>query len=124
MQQKTILLIEDHSDSRDVYGTALRHSGYRVLEAEDGREGVRLARQHRPDAIVMDMGLPLMDGWQATQELKADPSMAPIPVIAVTVHAQDSYRARSHAAGCDAFLEKPCSPTRLLGEISRFLDRQ
>lgn len=121
MYEKTVLLIEDDRDSREVYGTALRHSGYRVLEATDGGEGIRLAREHRPDVIVMDLGLPGVDGWRATETLKANPATADIPVIAVTVHVHEFYRARTQAVGCDSFLDKPCSPTRLLGEITRVL---
>ena len=121
MSTQTILLIEDHRDSREVYGTVLRHSGYQVVEAKDGAEGVRLAKQQRPDVIVMDLRLPLVDGWRATGKLKADPETAHIPVIAVSVHTQTWDRDRAEAAGCASFLAKPCEPTRLVQEIRRIL---
>lgn len=122
MYEKTVLLIEDDKDSRTVYGAVLRHSGYRVLEAADGSEGILLARHYRPDVIVMDLGLPRVDGWEATETLKSDPETSHISVVAVTVHVQDFYRGRAQLVGCDSFLDKPCTPTRLLGEITRVLD--
>ena len=121
MHEKTILLIEDDRDSRWVYGTALRHAGCHVLEAADGGEGILMAREHQPDLIVMDLGLPTMDGWTATETIKSDPEIRRIPVVAITVHVQDFYRGRAQVVGCDSFLDKPCSPTRLLGEITRIL---
>ena len=124
MRARTILLVEDDCDSREVYSSVLRYAGFSVLEATHGREGIELARVRRPDVIVMDLALPQVDGWQATETLKSDPATAAIPVIAITVHAQDFYRGRAQAAGCDSFLAKPCSPTRLLGEITRVLDEQ
>ena len=118
---KTILLVDDHGDSRYVYSTVLRHSGYRVVEAKDGGEGVQLAQQHKPDVVVMDLQLPFMDGYQATEVLKADPETAHIPVVAVSVHSRDVDQARAQAVGCDSFLAKPCEPTRLVQEIRRVL---
>jgi CheY-like chemotaxis protein len=122
MYEKKVLLVEDDGDSRQVYGTVLRHAGYHVLEAMNGSEGILLARQHRPDVIVMDLGLPQVDGWAATEALKSDPETSHIPVVAVTVHVQDFYRGRAQMVGCDSFLDKPCSPARLVGEVSRILD--
>ena len=121
MDAKTILLIEDHRDTRDVYGTLLRHTGYRVLEAKDGGEGVRLAREHNPDLVVMDLRLPIVDGWQATELLKQDSSTAHIPVIVVTTHVHNFDRSRAQELGCNGFLTKPCRPTDLVGEIQRLL---
>ena len=121
MYEKTVLLVEDDRDSRVVYGMVLRHAGFRVVEAGDGEEGILLARRHNPDVIVMDLGLPRVDGWTATAALKADPATAGIPVVAVTVHVQDFYRGRAELVGCHSFLDKPCSPSRLMGEISRIL---
>jgi two-component system cell cycle response regulator DivK len=77
--------------------------------------------RERPEVIIMDLGLPVMDGWRATEVLKRDPRTAQIPVLAVTVHVQDFYRGRAQTVGCDSFLPKPCSPTRLVGEIVRVL---
>lgn len=118
---KTVLLIEDDRDSRTVYSAVLRHAGFRVLEAEDGGEGVLLAQRYSPDLILMDVGLPRVDGWTATEALKADPATAHIPVVAITVHAQDFYRGRAELLGCHSFLPKPCSPTLLMGEVTRIL---
>jgi two-component system, cell cycle response regulator DivK len=124
MHEKTVLLIEDDRDSRHVYGTVLRHAGYQVVEATDGGEGMLLAQRHRPDLIVMDLGLPRVDGWAATEAIKRDPATSHIPVIAITVHVQDFYRGRALAVGCDSFLDKPCSPTRLVGEVMRVLHEE
>lgn len=121
MYEKTVLLVEDDRDSRQIYGTVLRHAGFRVVEATNGGEGILLAQRHRPDVIVMDLGLPQVDGWTATEALKRDPATSQIPVVAVTVHVQDFYRGRAQMVGCDSFLHKPCSPTRLIGEIRRIL---
>ena len=121
MYEKTILLIEDDRDSRQIYGTVLRHAGYQVMEATDGGEGILLAQRHRPDVIVMDLGLPKVDGWTATEAIKRDPATSHIPVVAVTVHVQDVYRERAQGVGVDSFLDKPCSPTQLVGEITRLL---
>lgn len=121
MDAKTILLIEDHRDTRDVYATLLRQAGFRVLEASDGGEGVRLAREHSPALVVTDLGLPFVDGWQATELLKQDSTTAHIPVIAVTTHVQDFYRGRAQAVGCDSLLAKPCPPAVLLEEIRRLI---
>lgn len=121
MYEKTVLLVEDDHDSRVVYGTLLRHEGFRVVEAVDGGEGILLAQQYTPDVIVMDLGLPRVDGWRATEILKSDPATAHIPVVAVTVHVQDFYRGRAAAVGCDSFLDKPCPPHVLLQAIQRLL---
>ncbi len=121
MYENTVLIVEDHRDIREIYAAALRHSGYRVLEASDGGEGIQLARQHKPDLVVMDLGLPLVDGWEATEVLKADPETSHIPVVAVSVYVHDFYRGRAQVVGCDSFLCKPCEPTKLLGEITRLL---
>lgn len=124
MSEKTVLLIEDDRDSRQIYGTVLRHAGYRVVEATNGGEGIVLAQRHRPDVIVMDLGLPQVDGWAATEAIRRDPATSRIPVIAVTVHVQDFYRGRAEVVGCDSFLDKPCSPTRLIGEVTRVLQER
>ena len=121
MAEKTVLLVEDDRDSREIYGSVLRHAGYLVMEATHGEEGIMLAQRHRPDVIVMDLGLPHVDGWTATAAIKKDPGTSHIPVIAITVHVQDFYRGRAQAVGCDSFLDKPCTPTRLVGEITRIL---
>ena len=118
---RTILLVEDHEDNRIVYSTILEHFGYRVLLAGDGAEGVRMARESSPDLVLMDVSIPVMDGWQATATLKADPATARIPVIALTAHALPADRERAQEVGCDGYLAKPVEPRRVLAEVRRFL---
>jgi two-component system, cell cycle response regulator DivK len=121
---RTILLVEDHEDNRIVYRTMLEHFGYRVILAGDGGEGVRLAREERPDLILMDVSIPVMDGWEATRTLKADAGTARIPVIALTAHALAADRERAHEVGCDGYLAKPVEPRRVLEEVRRFLGEE
>jgi two-component system, cell cycle response regulator DivK len=121
MQPRTLLLVEDNLDAREAYGLALRHFGYRVVEAGDGIEALRLAREVRPDLILMDLGLPGLNGWETTELLKNDPNTAHIPILAVTVHVHDSERLRAEIVGCDRFVPKPCVPSQLRDEIERLL---
>src|SRR5690606_38674553 len=104
-----------------IYRTILEHSGLRVIEAEDGETGVRLAQQQRPDLILMDVSLPLLDGWQATRILKDDPETAHIPIIALTAHALQGDRERAVEAGCDGYIAKPAPPRDVLAEVRRRL---
>lgn len=117
----TILLVEDHEENRNIYRTILNHFGYRVVEAPDGREGIRLAREERPDLILMDISIPKVDGWEATRILKADPETMSIPVIAFTAHALPEDRQQAVAVGCDGYLAKPVEPSRVIAEVRRFL---
>lgn len=121
MRSPTLLLIEDDRDTREIYGLALRRFGYTVLEASNGHDGVRVAREARPDLILMDMGLPGLHGWEATRLLRLDPETALIPVIAVTVHTTELDRARASVAGCDRFVPKPCSVLELRGHVEGLL---
>jgi CheY-like chemotaxis protein len=107
MSATTVLLVEDNPDNRDIYGTFLRHYGFTVVEAGDGEEGVRLAREFLPGVVLMDVGLPLLDGLEATRRLKADPATADIPVIALTAHAMESDRQAASTRGAT-----PTSPSR------------
>ncbi|HEX2205226.1 MAG TPA: response regulator [Longimicrobium sp.] len=118
-----ILLVEDNADNRDIYTTILRHHGYQVAEAVDGETGVRLARELQPAVILMDVTMPGMDGWEATRLIKAEPSTAAIPVVALTAHAMAEDRARAVEAGCDAYLSKPVEPSRVVQEVERQLAR-
>lgn len=118
---RTILLIEDNQETREGYAALLERLGHTVLEAPTGREGIEQARRHRPDLVIMDMGLPDVDGWLATAALKRDAATAAIPVLAVTAYGHDFYRARAEVVGCDAFLQKPCEARRLLAEVDRLL---
>jgi len=121
MPGHTILLVEDNEDNRVVYRTMLTHFGFHVIEAADGAEALRSAREDRPDLILMDISIPLIDGWEATRTLKADPGTAGIPVIALTAHALDTDRARAQEIGFDVFLTKPVEPRRVVTEVQRIL---
>ena len=124
MIEKTVLLVEDNEDNRIVYATVLEHFGYHVIEARDGAEGVRLARETHPDVVLMDISIPVIDGWRATSILKEDPDTTAIPVIALTAHALPEDRERSTEVGCDGYLAKPCEPSRVLAEVRRVLGIQ
>jgi len=120
---KTVLLVEDNEDNRIVYSTILEHFGYRVMEALNGEEGIAKARAERPDLILMDISIPIIDGWEATQVLKHDPRTRLIPIIALTAHALASDRERAMEVGCDGYLAKPCEPRAVVAEVQRFLGR-
>ncbi len=119
--QKTVLLVEDNEDNRTVYRTILEHFGYDVREARNGEDGVRMAREDDPDLILMDISIPLIDGWEATRMLKADPETAEIPIIALTAHALATDRAKASEVGCDGYLAKPCEPRRVVAEVEKFI---
>jgi CheY-like chemotaxis protein len=118
---KKILLVEDNEMNRDMLSRRLMRRGYEVVMALDGAEGVRMARDERPDLILMDMSLPVLDGWEATRQLKADAATAAVPVIALTAHAMSDDEAKARAAGCDDFDTKPVDLKRLLAKIERWL---
>lgn len=116
-----VLLVEDYSDARLMYTEYLRYSGFEVIEAANGIEALRHALESMPDIILMDLSLPVMDGWEATRRLKADPRTAKIPVVALTGHALAGASDEAKRAGCDAFVTKPCLPEDLVKEIRRVL---
>ncbi len=117
-----ILLVEDNQMNRDMLSRRLRRKGYDVLIAVDGQEGVDKASKERPAIILMDMSLPVVDGWEATRRLKADADTEPIPVIALTAHAMAGDREKALAAGCDDYDTKPVDLKRLLGKITALLE--
>ena len=117
-----ILLVEDNEMNRDMLSRRLIRKGFEVSMAVDGKEGVDMARADTPDLILMDMSLPVMDGWEATGVLKADPNTSRIPVIALTAHALSGDKEKALAAGCDDYDTKPIEFKRLLGKIASFLD--
>jgi CheY-like chemotaxis protein len=119
--QKRVLLVEDNEDNLVVYRTILEHVGFIVIEARDGEEGVSRARSERPDIILMDISIPKMDGWEATQRLKADGETAAIPIIALTAHALEEDRLKAMRAGCDGYLAKPVEPRRVVEEVEKFI---
>lgn len=119
MSGKTVLLVEDNEDNRTLFGIILRYHAFDVLEAADGESAVELAVEHRPDIILMDLGLPGINGLEATARIKSDIRTADIPVLALTAFHSAELEAR--AVGCDGFLTKPCAPDRVIYEVGRFL---
>lgn len=117
----SILLIEDQELNRDMLCRRLARAGHHVTVAEDGEVGIRRAEQDCPDLILMDLGLPVVDGWTATERLKAMSSTAHIPIIALTARVMPEDRDRAYAAGCDAFETKPVDFNRLLTRITSLL---
>jgi two-component system cell cycle response regulator DivK len=118
-----ILLVEDNELNRDMLSRRLTRKGYDVLVADDGAKGVELTGTEQPDLVLMDMSLPVLDGWEATQRLKADPQTRSIPVIALTAHAMTADREKALAAGCDDYDTKPIELPRLLEKMERLLER-
>jgi two-component system cell cycle response regulator DivK len=121
---KRILVVEDQEDLRDVLRTLLVGSGYEMLEAADGEAGVAKAQSDRPDLILMDIQLPVLDGYEATRRIKTDPSLKATPVIAVSSFAMKGDEEKARAAGCDHYVTKPYSPLQLLRIIRGFLPEQ
>ena len=118
---KRVLVIEDTEDNLQILRDLLGHAGYEILEARDGAAGVAAAIEHGPDLVLMDIQLPVMDGFEATRRIKSDPRTAAIPVIAVTSFALAGDEARTRQAGCDAYVSKPYSPRLLLELVRRHL---
>jgi two-component system, cell cycle response regulator DivK len=116
-----ILLVEDNEMNRDMLSRRLKRRGYEVVMAMDGAEGVKMAQTEAPDLILMDMGLPVMDGWQATQRIKSMPETQAIPLIALTAHAMSGDREKTLAAGCDDYEPKPVNFPQLLAKIAQHL---
>ena len=119
-----MLLVEDNELNRDMLSRRLMRRGYTVLVAVNGADGVRMAAAEHPDVVLMDMSLPVMDGWEATRRIKNSPETSDIPVLALTAHALAEDRDRTLAAGCDDFDTKPVDFPRLLGKIETLLDRK
>ncbi|WP_336486644.1 response regulator [Methylobacterium nigriterrae] len=119
---KRILVVEDTEDNRRILRDLLTGAGYALLEATDGSGGVELAVQEKPDLVLMDIQLPVMDGYEATRRLKADPSTRHIPVVAVTSYALSGDEGKALAAGCDAYVAKPFSPRKILGLVRQILN--
>ena len=117
----TILIVEDNEMNRDMLSRRLERKGYKILIAVDGAEGVDVTRAQMPDLILMDMSLPVVDGWEATRQIKADEKLKHIPVIALTAHAMANDREKALDAGCDEYDTKPIELPRLLGKIESLL---
>ena len=117
---KRILVVEDQEDNRAILRDLLAHAGYEVVEVGDGEKALPAASAHRPDVILMDVQLPVLDGYEATRRIKADPVLKRIPIIVVTSYALGGDEAEARAAGCDAYMAKPFSPKALLAKVREY----
>jgi DNA-binding response OmpR family regulator len=118
-----ILLVEDHEEIWDFLSRRLKRRGFEVVIAQDGQQGIDTARAERPDVVLLDMNLPVMDGWTAAKQLKADAATAGIPIIALTAHALSGDREKALGAGCDDYHPKPVDFSKLLSQIDAALER-
>ena len=118
---RRILVIEDTEDNRQIIRDLLTSFDYELLEAVDGAEGVAMTQVHRPDLILMDIQLPVMDGYEATRRIRAIPELAQVPIIAVTSYSLSGDEAKAREAGCDGYIAKPFSPRQLLAKVREFL---
>ena len=118
---KRVLVVEDQEDNRRIVRDLLTITDFEVIEAENGEEALAAVARQRPDLILMDIQLPILDGYEATRRIKADPELKGIPIIVVTSYALSGDEGRARAAGCDAYVTKPYSPRQLLAKIKEFL---
>ena len=118
VEMPKILIVEDNEMNRDMLSRRLERRGFTVVMAVDGGEGVAMARSEKPDVVLMDMSLPVMNGWEATQAIRADATMAHLPVIALTAHSMPGDREKAMKAGCDDYDTKPVDLPRLLGKMA------
>jgi two-component system cell cycle response regulator DivK len=116
-----ILVVEDQMDNRQILRDLLGNAGYDLVEAENGEEALAAVKKQRPDLILMDIQLPVMDGYEATRRLKTDPATKSIPIIVVTSYALSGDEGKAREAGCDAYVTKPYSPRQLLAKVREFL---
>ncbi|SHJ39232.1 response regulator [Aureimonas altamirensis] len=119
-----ILLVEDHEEIWDFLSRRLQRKGYEVILAHDGQDGIDKARITNPDIILLDMNLPIVDGWTAARTIRADASLPRMPIIALTAHAMSGDREKTIAAGCDDYHAKPVDFARLLGQIEALVEKQ
>jgi two-component system cell cycle response regulator DivK len=118
---KRILVVEDQADNRRILRDMLGNAGYELIEAESGEEALIAVEAQRPDLILMDIQLPVMDGYEATRRIKANPTLKAVPIIAVTSYALSGDEGKARAAGCNAYVTKPFSPRALLAKVREFL---
>ena len=123
MARKKILVVEDEQFNRDLF-VQLLEDEYELVVAEDGQQGVKRAEEENPDLILMDLGLPILDGWEATRRIKANGALKHIPIIAVTSHAMIGEEARALEAGCDDYLPKPVDENELIRKLKKFLSQR
>ena len=118
---RCILVVEDQEDNRRILRDLLTSSGYQLLEAEDGQQALAVAERQRPDLILMDVQIPVIDGYEVTRRIKSDPALRDIPIIVVTSYALSGDESRARAAGCNAYVSKPYSARQLLAKIREFI---
>jgi two-component system cell cycle response regulator DivK len=118
---KRILVVEDEEDNRQILRDLLQTVDYEIIEAENGEQALAAVAKQRPDLILMDLQLPILDGYEATRRIKANPALKDVPIIAVTSYALSGDEAKARAAGCDDFVPKPFSPRQLLAKIREYL---
>jgi two-component system cell cycle response regulator DivK len=118
---KKILVVEDAEDNRQILRDLLGMAGYDIVEAHDGAQGVAMATEHKPDLILMDIQMPVMDGYEATRQIKANPELKAIPIMAVTSYALSGDEQKTRDAGCDAYIAKPYSPRQMLAKVREIL---
>jgi two-component system, cell cycle response regulator DivK len=118
MTQKTVLLVEDCAEGRDIYAGYLERNGYRVIQAEDGAQAIRLAITAPPDLVIMNLSVPILCGVDATEILKGHPATEDVPILVLSGHTSPVIREDAWEAGCDDFLDKPMAPTRLLEAVA------
>jgi two-component system, cell cycle response regulator DivK len=118
---KRILVVEDQADNRRILQDLLTKAGYEIILAENGQEALEVVARERPNLILMDIQLPLLDGYEATRRIKADPALRAIPIIVITSYALSGDESKAKAAGCDAYVAKPFSPRALLAKVREYL---
>jgi two-component system cell cycle response regulator DivK len=124
MKPHKVLIVDDFEDNRAMYAEFLRYSGLEVVEAKDGAEAIEMASTEMPDLIVMDLSLPVIDGWEATRRIKHDARTRHIPIVALTGHALAGHSQGAREAGCEGFLAKPCLPETLLETVNTLLAKR
>ena len=118
---KLILAVEDQEDNMQILRDLLTSAGYQIIEAENGKDALAAVTKRRPDLILMDIQIPIIDGYEVTRRIKANPALRSIPIIAVTSHALGEGEEKARAAGCDDFVAKPYSPRQLLAKVRQYL---
>lgn len=119
-----ILIVEDNEENREVLSRRLQRRGYDVITANDGQQGVEMARAEKPDLVLLDMNMPVMDGWQAAQQLRSDPATQALPIVGLTAHAMEGDREKALAAGCSDYHAKPVDFPKLMTQVEELLKKK